>query len=358
MSKVSSGSNIDLLSLTPEELRLSLEAHFLERGQPHYRVGQVESWLYDGLVVGFSEMTDLPLAERTALEDVFKIDQPVSKSVQLSQDRTVKHLWVLGDGELIESVLIPAGRRLTLCISSQAGCAMACTFCATGWGGFKRQLTAGEIVGQYRASQRWALEQEYGSITNVVFMGMGEPLANRRSLPASLTTLNKGYGIGARRITVSTVGFVPGIVALARRSEQFGLAFSLHSPVSELRAELVPLERQFPLEEVLQAIDDFKQDKGRKVTLEYTMIQGVNDGLDLIGPLGKIALRLNAFVNLIPFNPIPYNDWVSSKSERIQEFAHRLKKQGVSVAVRQTRGSDIGAACGQLKAHTLAKTKE
>ena len=346
---------LDLLSMTPEKLRLTLREYFLERHQPDYRPRQVESWIYDGLANDFTEMTDLPQKERRALEDVFQIDQPSAKLLQISQDDTAKHLWLLQDGELIESVLIPADHRLTLCISSQVGCAMGCTFCATGWGGFKRQLTVGEIVGQYRASQRWAREHEYGSITNIVFMGMGEPLANRRSLPDSLTILNQGYKVGARRITISTVGFVPGIVALARRPEQFGLALSLHSPLSELRSQLIPLELRYPLPEVLQAIHDFRKDKGRRVTLEYTMIEGVNDGLDLIGPLGEIALRLHAFVNLIPFNPIPQNEWTTSKQGRIQEFAKRLKKKGVSVAVRETRGRDIDAACGQLKAHALVQ---
>ena len=184
-------------------------------------------------------------------------------------------------------------------------------------------------------------------------MGMGEPLANQRSLPNSLTILNQGYRIGARRITVSTVGFVPGIISLAKRPEQFGLALSLHSPVSKLREELIPLEKQFPLADVLQAIDDFKRDKGRRVTLEYTMIRGINDDLDLVHSLGDIALRFNAFVNLIPFNPIPQNEWTATEPERILEFANRLKSRGVSVAVRETRGRDIDAACGQLKAHAV-----
>ncbi|MCH2451835.1 MAG: 23S rRNA (adenine(2503)-C(2))-methyltransferase RlmN [Gemmatimonadetes bacterium] len=353
MSKIPLKSKTDLLSMTPDDLHLALSRHFSGRGQPDYRAGQVKSWLYQGLVNHFSEMTNLPLEERKALESAFEIDQPTPKMVQVSQDSTVKHLWTLKDGELIESVLIPTDRRLTLCISSQAGCAMACTFCATGWGGFKRQLTAGEIVGQYRASQSWANKDGCGPITNIVFMGMGEPLANQRSLPNSLTILNQGYKIGARRITVSTVGFVPGIISLAKRPEQFGLALSLHSPVSKLREELIPLEKQFPLADVLQAIDDFKRDKGRRVTLEYTMIRGINDDLDLVHSLGDIALRFNAFVNLIPFNPIPQNEWTATEPERILEFANRLKSRGVSVAVRETRGRDIDAACGQLKAHAV-----
>ncbi|MDX1494944.1 MAG: hypothetical protein R3253_12825, partial [Longimicrobiales bacterium] len=212
-------AHIDLLSLTPDELRDTLSRHFEDRGQPGYRVEQVERWIYQELARTFQEMTVLPGGERDALARAFRIDEPEAATVQVSEDGTVKHLWRLGDGELVESVLIPAHRRLTLCISSQAGCAMGCTFCATGWGGFDRQLTAGEIVGQYRASRRWAAENDYGPISNIVYMGMGEPLSNRKAVHPSLTILNQGYDVGARRITVSTVGVVPGILELAERPE-------------------------------------------------------------------------------------------------------------------------------------------
>jgi 23S rRNA (adenine2503-C2)-methyltransferase len=257
------------------------------------------------------------------------------------------------DGELIESVLIPAEDRLTLCISSQAGCAMGCTFCATGWGGFSRQLTAGEIVGQFRASRRWAAEEGYGSITNVVYMGMGEPLANREAVNASLTILNQGCGVGARRITVSTVGVVPGIDELAARPEQFGLALSLHAPVHELRSELIPLERRYPLPEVVEAVRRFSEGKGRRVTFEYTMIHGINDGEELAPELAKIARAVRAFVNLIPYNPIPDKEWTPSAPDRVEYFRRTLERAGVSAAVREPRGRDIDAACGQLRAHAL-----
>jgi len=345
----------DLLSLTPDELRSSLGEHFAARGQPSYRAGQVERWIYERLARSVDEMTDLPSAERDALSEAFRIDEPVADKVQRSQDGTVKHLWRLTDGELVESVLIPTDRRLTLCISSQAGCAMGCTFCATGWGGFDRHLTPGEIAGQYRASRRWADENDYGPISNIVYMGMGEPLANRASIHPSLTILNQGYGVGARRITVSTVGVVPGIIELAQRPEQFRLALSLHAPSSELRRELIPLERRHPLPEVLAALERFDDGGGKRITFEYTMIDGVNDGPELIGPLGDLALRVRAFVNLIPFNPIPYQTWGPSTPKRIREFEKVLEARGVSVAVRETRGRDIDAACGQLRGHTLVQ---
>jgi 23S rRNA (adenine2503-C2)-methyltransferase len=345
----------DLLSLTPDELRAVLTAHFAGRGQPKYRAGQVERWLYERLARSADEMTDLPEGERTALAEAFRIAEPVAQTVQRSSDGTVKHLWRLEDGELVESVLIPTDRRLTLCISSQAGCAMGCTFCATGWGGFDRQLTAGEIVGQYRASRRWAEENGYGAISNIVYMGMGEPLANRKAVMPSLTILNGGYGVGARRITVSTVGVVPGILELAERPEQFRLALSLHSPVSELRRELIPLEKRHPLPQLMEALEAFDAAGGKRITFEYTMIRGINDDPGLIAPLADLALRVQAFVNLIPFNPIPYRDWKPSTPERIAHFARELEERGVSVAVRETRGRDIDAACGQLRGHTLVK---
>jgi 23S rRNA (adenine2503-C2)-methyltransferase len=345
----------DLLSLPPDELHATLSAHFAERGQPGYRVGQVERWIFERLARSFDEMTDLPADEREALAEAFRIAEPVAETVQRSGDGTVKHLWRLPDGERVESVLIPTESRLTLCISSQAGCAMGCTFCATGWGGFDRQLTAGEIVGQYRGSRRWAEENDYGPVSNIVYMGMGEPLANRKAVHPSLTLLNQGYGVGARRITVSTVGVVPGILELAERPEQFRLALSLHAPSTELRHELIPLEKRHPLPEVIAALEKFDDRGGKRITFEYTMIDGINDDPALMQPLAELALRIRAFVNLIPFNPIPYQDWGPSPPERIRAFADALEARGVSVAVRETRGRDIDAACGQLRGHTLVQ---
>jgi len=345
----------DLLSLTPEALRSTLSDHFRERGQPAYRVEQVERWVYESSARTVDDMTDLPTTERKALAEAFELGEPEAATVQRSEDGTVKHLWRLADGELVESVLIPTGSRLTLCISSQAGCAMGCTFCATGWGGFDRQLTTGEIVSQYRASRRWAEEHDCGPISNIVYMGMGEPLSNRKAVHASLTILNHGYGIGARRITVSTVGVVPGVLELADRPEQFRLALSLHAPSSDLRRELIPLEKRYPLPEVMAALEKFNDSGGKRITFEYTMIDGVNDAVDLIEPLARLALRVRAFVNLIPFNPIPYQRWKSSRPERIRAFAESLERLGVSVAVRETRGRDIDAACGQLRGHTLTQ---
>ncbi len=345
----------DLLSMVPEALDHALAEHFRSRGQPPFRVGQVRKWVYETGVTSFQEMTNLPQGERDALEAAFRLEAPAAATISRSSDGTVKHLWTMEDGELIESVLIPTPERLTLCISSQAGCAMGCTFCATGWGGFGRQLTAGEIVAQYRGSRAWAEAHGYGPITNVVFMGMGEPLANRKAVHPALTILNAGLGVGARRITVSTVGVVPGIRELAARPEQFGLALSLHAPVEALRAELIPLEKRHPLPEIMEALNAFREAGGRRITFEYTMIRDVNDAEALAPLLAERAREVHAFVNLIPFNPIPDQDWLPSRPERVEYFRRTLEEAGVSVAVREPRGRDIDAACGQLRANALVE---
>jgi 23S rRNA (adenine2503-C2)-methyltransferase len=348
-----SGGCPDLLGLVPEELEQLLSVHFRARGQPAYRSAQVREWILERLAPDFAAMSNLPRAEREALGRAFVLGEAELATRSLSADGTVKHLWRLADGELVESVLIPAEDRLTLCISSQAGCGMGCTFCATGFGGLRRNLTAGEIAAQYRASQRWAEAEGMGRIGNVVFMGMGEPLANRRALFPALTILNQGYRVGARRITVSTVGLVPGILELAARPEQFRLALSLHAPDSALRRTLVPLEERYPLPEVMEALRAFEAAGGKRITFEYTLIRDVNDSLALAPRLAELALDLQAFVNLIPFNPIPFRPWEPSTRERIRAFARVLEERGVAVAVREPRGRDIDAACGQLRASAL-----
>lgn len=347
------GNKTKLLGLTPSELKIALGNHFDSRGQPEYRVDQVKDWIFKECVENINDMTNLPIDERTALDSKFCLDKASAENISRSSDGTVKHLWKLTDGELVESVLIPSSGRLTLCVSSQAGCAMGCTFCATGWAGFRRQLTTSEIVSQYRDSLNWAIKNDYGRISNLVYMGMGEPLSNRKALHPSLTILNQGYGLGARRITVSTVGIVPGILELAQRKEQFLLAVSLHSPESELREDLIPLEKRYPLSELMEALFHFDKSGGRRISFEYTMIRGVNDSLDLAPKLAKLASSLNAFVNLIPFNPIPYQNWKSSTGKRIEGFRSILEEKGIAVAVRVPRGREIDAACGQLRAKAL-----
>jgi 23S rRNA (adenine2503-C2)-methyltransferase len=340
----------DLLKLSQEEATSLLEAHFRARGERGFRVRQTLAWLYERDAASFDEMTDLPVAERRALAESFALETPDAARVERSTDGTVKHLWRMRDGELLESVLIPSADRLTLCMSSQAGCAMACVFCATGWSGYRRQLTTGEIVAQYRGARRFAAEHRMGNITNLVFMGMGEPLANRKALMPALTLLNRAYDVGARRITISTVGIVPGIDELTQRPEQFRLAVSLHAPNAALRAQLVPIEKKYPLPELLAALDRFERAGGRRITFEYVMIAGINDELAHARELAQLVRRFSAHVNLIPFNPIPGTDWRPSPPERLRAFANVLDAEGVAATVRSPRGRDIAAACGQLRA--------
>ncbi|HEX8392922.1 MAG TPA: 23S rRNA (adenine(2503)-C(2))-methyltransferase RlmN [Longimicrobium sp.] len=340
----------DLVGLLPEEAEPVLREHFTGRGQPAYRVGQVLRWLYERGAAGFAEMSDLPQAERAALAEAFSFTAPEPAKISRSVDGTAKHLWRLADGELIESVLIPTPTRLTLCISSQAGCAMACTFCATGWAGYRRQLTPGEIVAQFRGARRWAQENGYDDITNIVFMGMGEPLMNPKAVFPTLAILNRGYKFGARRITISTVGVVPGILRLAEMPEQYRLAVSLHAPNHELRQKLIPLEKKYDIDELLEALRRFDAAGGKRITFEYVMIDGVTDLPELADELARVIREFNAFVNLIPFNPIPGTEWKPSRRARLDLFVDRLGRHGISAAVRESRGSDIAAACGQLRA--------
>jgi 23S rRNA (adenine2503-C2)-methyltransferase len=345
---------VDLVGLLPADAERLLGEHFAARGQPPYRVAQVLGWLYERDAGNFGEMSNLPAAERIALAERFAFCAPPAVKVSRSEDGTAKHLWKLADGELIESVLIPTSSRLTLCISSQAGCAMACTFCATGWAGYRRQLTAAEILAQLRGARAWARAHDYGEISNVVFMGMGEPLVNRKAVIPALTIMNQGHGVGARRITVSTVGIVPGILELARLPEQYKLAVSLHAPTHELRQQLIPVEKKYSLPQLLDALRQFDAAGGKRITFEYVMIDGVNDDPALAERLADLVREFKSFVNLIPFNPIPATDWRPTPPGRLREFQRRLEASGVPVYVREPRGRDIAAACGQLRAEATA----
>ena len=348
--KATSAEKRDLIGMSPEQARAAVLAHMEARRQPGYRAEQVLGWIYERPVASFAEMTDLPAAEREALSEAFALTWLDTERLSRSSDGTAKHLWRLRDGELIESVLIPTPDRLTLCISSQAGCAMACTFCATGWMGYERQLSTAEIVGQYRGARRWAAENGYGEITNIVFMGMGEPLMNRGPVFSTLRILNQGYGVGARRITVSTVGIVPGILEMAGMPEQYRLAVSLHAPNHELRQQLIPVEKKYPLPELIEALRRFDAAGGKRITFEYVMIDGVTDALPLADELARLVREFTAFVNLIPFNPIPGTEWRPTPPERLAAFSARLENRGVRAFVRAPRGRDIAAACGQLRA--------
>lgn len=340
---------VDLLGVPPTALSDTLEGFLREREAPSYRVEQIANWIYEQRARDFAEMTTLPKGMRDALAERYALAHLETAWTARSEDGTVKHLWALEDGEQVESVLIPTEDRLTLCLSSQAGCALACRFCATGSFGFRRQLTPGEIVAQYRNAARFAETELDRRVSNVVYMGMGEPFANREAVFRSLEVLHEGFGLGARRITVSTVGLVPGILEMARRPEPFGLAVSLHAPETELRARLMPIEKRHPLPELMDAVRTYLSEKGRRVTFEYTMIEGINDSEETARQLADLVGDLTCFVNLIPWNPIPDRDWSPSPMGRIAAFARTLHREGVSAAVREPRGRDIAAACGQLR---------
>jgi 23S rRNA (adenine2503-C2)-methyltransferase len=347
------GTPPNLLDRTPAAARDLLVRWTAGRGLPAYRVGQMLRRLWQLPVGSWAEATELPLALRSELDAAFPLPRLTADVEQHSADGTRKFLWRLHDGEAIESVLIPSGTRRTLCISSQAGCALKCSFCATGRMGFRRNLTAFEIAAQVREI---ALRDPASVPTNVVFMGMGEPLLNWPAVDTALTILNapQGFGIGARHITVSTVGILPGLQAFARRPEQFRLAISLHAPTSSQRLGIMPIEKKYDLEAVLKAAAVFR----KRVTFEYVMIGGVNDRDADADRLAKLARRLGALVNILPLHPGGAPELTPTSADRIRAFATRLRNQGIEATVRRSRGLDIAAACGQLRVETERKQRE
>ena len=340
----------NLLNLDPSAAAQAVREFALARGEPAYRGSQVVRRLWQTPVATFEEMTELPKAFRAALGEMFEIPRLEITSRQKSVDGTEKFLFRLHDGQHIETVSIPEGDRLTFCVSSQAGCALRCAFCATGLMGFARNLQPFEIAGQVR---ELALLDPPLLASNIVFMGMGEPLMNWPAVSTVLTILNdsQGFGIGARHITVSTVGVLPGIVALAERPEQFRLAISIHAPSDALRHTLMPINTKYPLADVIAAAETFD----RRVTFEYVMLGDVNDGPDQARELAVLARQCRAFVNLIPLHPGGAGNFTPTTPDDIRRFAGWLRHHGVEVAVRKSRGMDIAAACGQLRAERLRR---
>jgi 23S rRNA (adenine2503-C2)-methyltransferase len=347
--------------IDPDALAAWLEA----RGEPAYRAGQVLAGVHRPEVRGFGDLTDLPLPLRDVLAGGFRFSTiAASHVIQTDDGLTAKAVHELADGQRIESVLMRTPRRTTICISSQAGCAVGCPFCATGQAGFGRQLSPGEIVDQvlhwHRAPWR-ALGEDWRPASrtghyNIVFMGMGEPLNNRERVFAAVRLLNDPgrLGIGARHITVSTSGVVPGIEAMVTDLPQVNLAISLHAAEDALRDELVPINRKWPIRSVVDAGRRFSERTGRRVSLEYVMIDGMNDGLPAAERLAALARGWRSHVNLIPLNPTPGSRWSGTPIARVGAFADVLRSAGVAVTVRDTRGREIEAACGQLHAQ-LAK---
>ncbi len=340
----------NLLNMAPDSANRALLDFLEHRGEPAYRVRQIVDHLWQKPVRSFAEVTTLPTDLREALDESFALPALTLDTEQTSSDGTRKFLFRMTDGQAIETVAIPDGKRLTLCISSQAGCALRCAFCATGAMGFARNLEAFEIACQVR---ELAFLDPPIRVTNVVFMGMGEPLLNWGAVDVVLSILNDpdGFGIGARHITVSTVGVLPGIVALSDRPEQFRLAISIHAPGDALRRELMPINVKYPLADVIEAARRFD----RRVTFEYVMLAGVNDAEEHAIALARMARECGAFVNLIPLHPGGSQGFVSSSPVVIRRFGAELRRSGVEMAVRKSRGLDIAAACGQLRVERLRR---
>ncbi len=331
---------MNLLDLTPTTAEQRVGELVKSGGFEKYRARQVFNWLWTNPIPAWDQATNLPRSLVTALDNHAPIARPFLAKRQDSSDGTIKFLWEF-DAGAVESVFIPEGKRATLCISSQVGCAFGCVFCSTGTMGFGRNLAPWEITAQVRELHMLGIKP-----TNIVFMGMGEPLHNWSAVDTALTQLNApgGFGIGARHITLSTVGLLPQLAEFAKRKEQFRLAISLHASNSATRQTLMPVERKYPLPELKKLLREFS----RRTTLEYVMVSNVNDSDQDAEELSQFANDISAHVNLLPLHPGAGSGLKGSRHEKIDEFAKLLAGRGTPVSVRRSRGKDIDAACGQL----------
>jgi 23S rRNA (adenine2503-C2)-methyltransferase len=353
--------------LTGETLD-SLTARLKEKGEPAFRAKQILEWVYKKRARTWDDMTNLSKPLRTWLDETFELMPASLVSGKQSLDVTDKLLLEMGDRSLIETVIIRVPQegvgldqsRKTICISTQVGCAMACAFCASGLAGLKRDLSAGEIVAQllqvcYREDARTPrARMELASFDNIVVMGMGEPLANYDNIIRALTIVNAewGLGVGARRITLSTSGLVPKILKLAEEPLGIRLAISLHGATNDVREKIMPVNKAYPLEKLLPAIKAFNEKHGRMVTLEFILIEEINDSLDQAEKLRDIARDLHAHVNIIPYNTVEGLPWKRPSITRQERFADILRDARISVTLRREKGHDIDAACGQLRLKT------
>lgn len=340
-----------LTGQTPE----ALVSWLAEQGEPAFRAGQILDWVWKKKATSMDDMSNLSVGLREKLKSAFRLASLEHSTTQGSADTTRKFLFRLHDGRYVESVLIPANPALygersdrrTLCVSSQVGCAYGCKFCASGLAGFTRHLDASEIAGQVLAAEQLSGER----VDNLVFMGMGEPLANLDNLldAVALITGEKTLHLGARHLTISTSGLVPQIRRLADHPQQIRLAISLHGATDEVRERIMPVNKKWPVAELFDALDYWNSRKNQKLTLEYILIDGVNDSLEQAGILARHARRLQAKVNLIPYNTVDGLDWKRPSDTRCRAFRDVLKNAGVSATLRLEKGHDIDAACGQLR---------
>lgn len=338
-----------LVGLSPKQLREWVQATL---GAPAYRGAQLAQWIYERAAVDFDAMTNLPAALRARLRDVAVISPNTLSAVQRSKDGTVKCLLRLADGNEVECVLLPYEDRVSVCLSTQVGCAMGCRFCATAQGGYTRNLTAGEIVDQLLHLQRLSERR----ITHVVLMGMGEPLLNLENALAALRLIHDALGISYRRMTVSTVGIVPKIYALAQQQLPITLAVSLHAPDDETRAKIMPVNRKWGVDTLIQAARDYFEQTRRRITFEYLLLRAVNDTPEHAQRLAHKLRGVPCLVNLIPFNYVPTPDgFQRPEAERVRRFRAILDAAGIETTQRVERGHDIDAACGQLRGKHLGK---
>ena len=335
---------ISLKDLTPADLELWVQ----KSGQSAYRAGQLLKWIYARNIEDFEAMTDLSKDFRSWLTQNAQVPCVLLERTQTDEDGTRKLLFRLQDGECIESVLIDEGRRLTLCVSSQVGCAFDCRFCLTGQNGFRRNLSAGEIVDQICVAKRDLRQDE--RLTNLVFMGMGEPLANFKQVVKALEIIisDRGLNFSTRKITLSTVGLIPEMLELSRLIP-IKLAVSLHATDNETRSRLMPVNRRYPLEELLDACRQLNLPQRQRITFEYLLLDGVNDSPAEAQQLAKLLRGHRAKINLIPFNVHPGSDFRRPTPERIAKFQQILQEANFTAIVRQSRGEGIMAACGQLR---------
>ena len=344
---------VALLDLTSTQLADWLASW----GEPSFRVAQIRRWVYRSLVTDFAEMHNLPKALRERLAEMACLGTMEPLKEMVSKDGLArKVLFELRDGQTIESVLMHYNKRHTVCLSTQVGCAIGCPFCATGQGGFVRNLTPGEIVEQVLHFAR-LLKTEGAKVNNVVFMGMGEPLANYEATWQAIEALNApdGFGLGARRITISTVGLVPGIERLSRERLQVGLAVSLHAAEDALRDELVPINKRYPLDELMRACRDYVERTRRRISFEYALVDGINDSLGQARRLARLLRGLLCHVNLIPLNPTAECPYRPSPRKRVLGFQAELDRLGIANTLRVARGLDIQAGCGQLRCQLIVK---
>jgi 23S rRNA (adenine2503-C2)-methyltransferase len=345
----------NLKSLTQDEL----QSRILALGLKKFRADQIRKWIYTNSVLSFDDMTNIAKPERNLLSTVFFISAPAIMRTEVSKDGTRKFLFQLEDGHTIESVLIPDDDRMTLCISSQVGCRLACRFCLTGNGGFLRDLKAHEITDQVQEVLRILRREESQGITNIVLMGMGEPLENFEEVTKAIAVITsaKGLGFSPRRVTLSTAGLVPKITALGKAGGKVNLAVSLNASTDEVRDRIMPVNRRYTIKDLLAACRSFPLEPRRRITFEYVLLRDINDTEHDARRLARLLQGIRCKINLIPFNPFPGSEFERPDDAMVRRFQKVLLNHHYTAPVRESRGRDISAACGQLKSRETTAHK-